>query len=75
MKHELFIDGEWVAARTGAHFPTIDPSTEEPIAEVARAGAEDVDRAVRAADAAHEGPLARGHAGRRAAACCSGWPT
>ena len=56
MKHELFINNEWVAARTGAHFPTIDPATEEPVAAVARAGAEDVDRAVRAADAAMKGP-------------------
>src|SRR5258708_21906501 len=32
------------------------PATEEPTAEVARAGAEDVDRAVRAADAAMKGP-------------------
>ena len=55
MKHELFINNESVAARTGAHFPTIDPATEEPVAEVARAGAEDVDRAVRAADAAMKG--------------------
>jgi aldehyde dehydrogenase (NAD+) len=56
MKHELFINNECVAARTGAYFPTIDPATEEPTAEVARAGAEDVDRAVRAADAAMKGP-------------------
>src|SRR5262245_20012533 len=56
MKHQIFINNEWVAARTGAFFPTIDPATEEPIAEIARAGTADVDRAVRAADAAKRGP-------------------
>jgi aldehyde dehydrogenase (NAD+) len=58
-QHQLFIDNEWAAPRTGAHFPTIDPATEEPVAEVARAGAEDVDRAVRAADAAMKGAWRR----------------
>jgi acyl-CoA reductase-like NAD-dependent aldehyde dehydrogenase len=56
MRHELFIDNEWVAPHAGATFPTIDPATEEPIADIARANAEDVDRAVRAADAAMRGP-------------------
>src|SRR5262245_30656619 len=56
MKHQLFIANEWVAPRTGAHFPTVDPATEQPVAEVARAGAVHVDRAVRAADAAMRGP-------------------
>jgi acyl-CoA reductase-like NAD-dependent aldehyde dehydrogenase len=56
MKHQLFINNEWMAPRGGAHFPTVDPATEEPVAEVARGGAEDVDRAVRAADAAMRGP-------------------
>ncbi|MGE0120009.1 MAG: aldehyde dehydrogenase [Dongiaceae bacterium] len=56
MQHKLFIDNDWVGARSGATFPTIDPATEEPIAEVARGVAEDVDRAVRAADAAMRGP-------------------
>jgi len=56
MQHQLFIDNDWVAARSGATFPTIDPATEEPIADIARADAADVDRAVRAADAAMRGP-------------------
>jgi aldehyde dehydrogenase (NAD+) len=59
MRHRLFIDGGWVAPAGGAHFASIDPATEEPIAEIARGGAADVDRAVRAADAAMKGPWSR----------------
>jgi aldehyde dehydrogenase (NAD+) len=59
MEHRLFINNAWVEASAGATFSTIDPATEEPIAEVARAGAADVDRAVRAADAAMRGAWRR----------------
>ncbi|MGV9627452.1 aldehyde dehydrogenase family protein [Streptomyces sp. NPDC003487] len=45
----LFIDGEFTEAADGKVFKTVSPSTEEVLSEVARAGAEDVDRAVRAA--------------------------
>ncbi|NUV72924.1 aldehyde dehydrogenase family protein [Streptomyces fungicidicus] len=45
----LFIDGEFTEAAEGQVFKTLSPSTEEVLSEVARAGAEDVDRAVRAA--------------------------
>ncbi|WP_330344620.1 aldehyde dehydrogenase family protein [Streptomyces longwoodensis] len=45
----LFVDGEFTEAADGKVFKTISPSTEEVLSEVARAGAEDVDRAVRAA--------------------------
>ncbi len=48
-RYGLFIDGEFVAPKSGRHFPTINPATEEPLAEVAEAGAEDVDDAVTAA--------------------------
>jgi acyl-CoA reductase-like NAD-dependent aldehyde dehydrogenase len=52
--HDLLIGGERVAARDGEAFESVDPSTGEPIARVAQAGAEDVDAAVRAAAAAFE---------------------
>lgn len=56
----LLIDGKFQDAASGKTFATIDPSTEEVIAEVAEAGAEDVDRAVKAARAAlEEGPWGR----------------
>jgi aldehyde dehydrogenase (NAD+) len=48
-RYGLFIGGEWVDAQDGKVFTTINPATEEPLAEIALAGAADVDRAVRAA--------------------------
>jgi acyl-CoA reductase-like NAD-dependent aldehyde dehydrogenase len=54
--NRLFIGGEYVEASSGASFPTINPPTVEVLAEVPEAGAEDVDRAVRAAREAFEGP-------------------
>ena len=46
---QLFVDGEFVDAAGGETVPTIDPATNQPIAEVAAAQAEDVDLAVAAA--------------------------
>ncbi|MBN3931050.1 aldehyde dehydrogenase family protein [Streptomyces verrucosisporus] len=45
----LFVDGEFREAAGGKSFKTVSPSTEEVLAEVAHAGAEDVDAAVAAA--------------------------
>jgi acyl-CoA reductase-like NAD-dependent aldehyde dehydrogenase len=45
----MFVNGQWVPARSGATFPTIDPSTGRQIAEVPRGDGTDVDAAVRAA--------------------------
>ena len=45
----LLIDGEWVEAASGRTFQTLDPATEDVLAEVAYGDAEDVERAVRAA--------------------------
>ena len=55
MRLDHFIDNASVPAASGRTFATIDPATEEPIAEVARGDARDVDRAVRAAHAALHG--------------------
>jgi aldehyde dehydrogenase (NAD+) len=44
-----FIDGEWVAARDGGTLDVLDPSTQQVITAVARAGGADVDDAVAAA--------------------------
>ena len=46
---KLLIDGEWVPAASGRTFDTINPATEEKLAEVAYGEQEDIDRAVRAA--------------------------
>jgi len=53
-RYGLFIGGELVDPRSGEYFATLDPSTEEPLAEVAQASKEDVDLAVRAARDAFE---------------------
>jgi aldehyde dehydrogenase (NAD+) len=45
----LLVDGEWVPAGSGETFSCVDPYTEEAWGRVPLAGAEDVDRAVRAA--------------------------
>jgi aldehyde dehydrogenase (NAD+) len=50
-----YIGGEWVPARSGETFDTINPATEEVIAPVARSGAEDVALAVEAAKKAYNG--------------------
>src|ERR687890_1059012 len=48
-RYGLFIDGREVAASGGGTFSTVNPATEEPLAEVAKATTADVDRAIRAA--------------------------
>lgn len=50
----LFIDGQFSEAADGKVFKTVSPSSEEVLSEVAQAGAEDVDRAVKAARKAFE---------------------
>ncbi|KRC54995.1 MULTISPECIES: aldehyde dehydrogenase family protein [unclassified Nocardioides] len=50
----LFIDGEFVDGR-GSSFKTINPATEETLAEIAEASEADVDLAVRAARRAFRG--------------------
>jgi aldehyde dehydrogenase (NAD+) len=46
---ECFIGGQWVPAKSGKTFETIDPATEEVIANVAEGDAADIDLAVKAA--------------------------
>jgi aldehyde dehydrogenase (NAD+) len=56
----LFVNGEFVESADGGTFKSVNPATEEVLAEVAEAGAGDVDRAVRAARAAYQdvwGPM------------------
>ncbi len=48
------IGGNWVAARSGETFNTVNPATEEVIAPVARSGAEDLAAAVEAARKAYQ---------------------
>jgi aldehyde dehydrogenase (NAD+) len=59
-EYGLFVAGEFRPAVDGRTFATINPATEEPLAQVAAAGPADVDTAVAAARSAHEqvwGPM------------------
>jgi aldehyde dehydrogenase (NAD+) len=53
-KYGLFIGGRWVTPRSGKFFPTISPSTEQVLSEVAEANAQDVDDAVKSAREAYD---------------------
>ncbi len=50
----LFIGGEFVDATSGRSFKSVNPATEEVLADISEAGADDVDRAVRSARTAFE---------------------
>jgi aldehyde dehydrogenase (NAD+)/phenylacetaldehyde dehydrogenase len=56
---QLFINNEWRPAASGDVMDVINPATEDVIAQVASAGAPDLDAAVGAARAALDGPWAR----------------
>src|SRR5579859_3076541 len=51
---KILIDGKWVDAVSGKTFATLDPSTEEPLVQVAEGDKQDVDLAVKAARRAFE---------------------
>jgi len=56
----LFIDGKFTEPADGATFKTVNPATEEVLADIAEAGEKDIDRAVSAARRAQEkvwGPM------------------
>lgn len=48
-RYQLFIDGKFTAPKTKKYFPSISPRNEETLAEIALAGAADVDAAYAAA--------------------------
>ncbi|MBB3993431.1 aldehyde dehydrogenase (NAD+) [Sulfitobacter undariae] len=53
------IDGTWAPCASGQVLPLLNPSDGSTLCEIARGGAEDMDRAVAAARAAFEGPWGR----------------
>jgi phenylacetaldehyde dehydrogenase len=70
----LLIGNQWVPARSGATFETINPATGKVLATVAEGGAADVDEAVRVARTAfEEGPWARPTAARSCAGSPRSW--
>ena len=57
---QLFINGQWTDAASGGTFETPNPATGETLARIAEGGAEDINRAVRAARSAFDdGPWSR----------------
>ena len=53
-RYDLFIDGKFRAPKSGKYFATINPATEEKLADIALAGEADVDAAYRAAQKAFD---------------------
>lgn len=53
-RYDLYIGGKWAAPSGGEHFPTYNPFTQEPWANIAQANADDVEFAVAAARRAFE---------------------
>jgi aldehyde dehydrogenase (NAD+) len=53
-RYGIFVGGEFVAPRSGDYYTTLSPANEEPLAEIAQAGEEDVALAVGAARDAFE---------------------
>lgn len=65
---DLFIDGEWVPADTGERYERRSPATGEVVAEFAKGGVAETERAIRAARAAFDrGPWPRMTGAERAA--------
>lgn len=52
--YDLFINGKFVAPKSGKYFDTINPATEKVLAKVAEAGEADIDAAVKAARKAYD---------------------
>jgi aldehyde dehydrogenase (NAD+) len=53
-RYQLFIGGKFVAPRSGKYFDSINPATEEKLAEIAEGDARDVDLAVKSARRAYK---------------------
>jgi phenylacetaldehyde dehydrogenase len=56
---KILIDGKWSDAASGKTFDTYNPATGEVLARIAEGGREDIDRAVKAARKAFDGPWSR----------------
>lgn len=52
--YDLFINGKFVAPKSGNYFDTINPATEKVLAKVAEAGEADIDAAVKSARKAYD---------------------
>jgi aldehyde dehydrogenase (NAD+) len=53
-RHELFINGKFVAPHSGSYFDSLNPATEQKLTEIAAADETDVDHAVKSARRAYD---------------------
>src|SRR5947199_353281 len=53
-RYQLFINGRFVTPKSGEYFDSINPATEEKLAEIGSANEKDVDLAVKAARRAYK---------------------
>lgn len=53
-KYDLFINGKFTEPQSGKYFATINPAKETKIADIAEAGIEDIDHAVKSARKAYD---------------------
>jgi len=53
-KHELFINGKFVAPKSGKYFASLNPATEETLTQIAAGNEADVDAAVKSARRAYD---------------------
>ncbi|MFN2507631.1 MAG: aldehyde dehydrogenase family protein [Chthoniobacterales bacterium] len=58
-RYRHFINGKFVAPHSGKYFPSINPATEEQLAEVAEGDAHDIDLAVKSARRAYNNVWSR----------------
>ena len=65
-RQPLWLAGKPQPSLSGKTYPTVDPATGKILADVALGAGADIDKAVRAADAAARGPWAKFSAGERA---------
>lgn len=65
-RQQMYIDGEWIDSASGEYFESFDPFTAKPWTLIPRGNAEDVDRAVQAANRAFtSGDWPKMHASQR----------
>lgn len=64
LRHQAYINGEWVPAKAGGTFPVVNPFNDELITEVADLGGEETEKAIAAAAEAFKS-WSKQSAGRR----------
>jgi aldehyde dehydrogenase (NAD+) len=65
LQNKILINNEWINSESGKTFSTVNPSTGEEICQVAEADSADVEKAVKAARRAFQGPWRRMSAAER----------